>query len=54
MQLFGEQVTNHLRIVLVLLPSYLANAVKAAESTGICGSPKGHQLIRYNVHCYVL
>lgn len=54
MQVLRDQITQHLGVSLVLLPSYFADAVKAAECAGIGGAPKGHHLVRYDVHSYVL
>lgn len=54
MQVLRDQITQEFGVSLVLLPSYFADAVKAAERAGISGAPEGHHLIRYDVHSYVL
>lgn len=54
MQVLRDQITQELGVSLVLLPSYFADAVKAAERAGIGGAPEGHHLIRYDVHSDVL
>lgn len=54
MQVLRDQIAQELGVGLVLLPSYFANAVEAAESTGIRGAPEGHHLVRYDVHSDVL
>lgn len=54
MQVLRDQITQHLGVSLVLLPSYFADAVEAAERAGISGATKGHHLVRYDVHSYVL
>lgn len=53
-QVLCNHIAQQLGVGLVLLPSDFANAVEAAESAGIRGAPKGHHLIRYDVHSYVL
>lgn len=53
-QVLGDQITEHLGVSLVLLPSYFADAVEAAERAGISGAPEGHHLVRYDVHSDVL
>lgn len=54
MQVLRDQITQELGVSLVLLPSYFADAVQAAECAGISGASKGHHLIRYDVHSDVL
>lgn len=54
MQVLRDQITQELGVGLVLLPSNFANAVQAADRAGIGGAPKGHHLIRYDVHSDVL
>lgn len=44
--MFVQQVTQQLGIVLVLLVSYLANAVEKAHGAGVFGAMEGQQLIR--------
>lgn len=54
MQVLGDEVTQELGVALVLLPSYFADAVKAAERAGISRAPEGHHLVRYDVHSDIL
>lgn len=50
-QLFVQQVTEQFGVDLVLLLSYLPNAVKKAHSTGGCGAAEGHHMIRRDLYC---
>lgn len=53
-QVFFEQSTQEIGILLVLSCTNFANTVKGAESTGVSFSPKHHHLVRVDVYSNVL
>lgn len=53
-QVFVEQPTQQLRVLLVLSTTDLANAVKGAERTRVSHTSKHHHLVRVDLHSNVL
>jgi len=45
-----EQSTQELRVLLVVITAYLADAVKGADCTGVSLSSKHHHLVRVDMH----